>query len=221
MSRISGNAPAQPAVSRSASPIAKSRRVSAVPPQRDATTEPGQPPSWLTEFAAPHLPAGSFHPSGLQTARRVGEPLPPRALQHRRIGKFLHQGCFGPGAVSVTELPPRRNIVTGAFISLSLARAIFPEVDSAHRERAPWQESAACRHTDTELFFPIGSTGKALIEIHQAKALCAGCPVQQSCLTYALVTGQEFGIWGGYDEKERRLMRTRWRQAQASGPADS
>ena len=88
------------------------------------------------------------------------------------------------------------------------------------RERAPWQESAACRDADTELFFPIGSAGQAVAEMRQAVALCAGCPVRRPCLTYALVTGQEFGIWGGYDENERRLLRTRWRQSRAAAPAD-
>jgi WhiB family redox-sensing transcriptional regulator len=110
--------------------------------------------------------------------------------------------------------------VTGFFISLSLATAV-PEAAGVRRERAPWRASAACRHADTELFFPIGSSGRAATEIHQAKALCARCPVRESCLTYAVVTGQEFGIWGGYDENERRLLRTRWRRSQTAGPADS
>lgn len=109
--------------------------------------------------------------------------------------------------------------MTSLFISLSLARAV-PEAAGARRERVPWQESAACRHADTELFFPVGSGGQAVTEIQQAKALCASCPVQPSCLTYALVTGQEFGIWGGYDENERRLLRTRWRQSRTAASAD-
>ena len=41
--------------------------------------------------------------------------------------------------------------------------------------------------------------------------LCAGCPVRRPCLRYALSTGQEFGIWGGYDESERRALRYVWR----------
>ncbi len=81
------------------------------------------------------------------------------------------------------------------------------------RDRSPWQESAACRHADTELFFPIGSGGHAEGEMRQAKALCASCPVRQACLRYALITGQEFGIWGGYDENERRLLRAMARTA--------
>jgi WhiB family redox-sensing transcriptional regulator len=110
--------------------------------------------------------------------------------------------------------------VTSVFISLSLARAV-PEAADVRRGRAPWQESAACRDADTELFFPVGSSGKAATEIRQAKALCTGCQVQPSCLAYALITGQEFGIWGGYDENERRLLRTRRRGSRTVGSADS
>jgi WhiB family transcriptional regulator, redox-sensing transcriptional regulator len=85
-------------------------------------------------------------------------------------------------------------------------------------DRASWRESAACRDADTELFFPIGSTGPAVAEISRAKAICAGCPVRQACLTYALATNQAYGIWGGYDENERRAMRRRQqrRAAQAA-----
>lgn len=72
-----------------------------------------------------------------------------------------------------------------------------------------WQDSAACREADTELFFPIGSTGIAVAEIQEAKAICARCPVQRACLEYALGTGQQYGIWGGLDEEERRLLRRR------------
>ena len=80
-------------------------------------------------------------------------------------------------------------------------------VATAGYDRASWRESAACRQAaDPELFFPIGSAGIAVTEIQRAKAICAGCPVQQPCLTFALATHQEFGIWGGYDETERRQL---------------
>jgi WhiB family redox-sensing transcriptional regulator len=86
-------------------------------------------------------------------------------------------------------------------------------IPAAHRPPTQWRESAACRQADPELFFPIGTTGKAAVEIRYAKAVCASCPVQQPCLAYALTTRQEFGIWGGYDENERRPLHRRWRQS--------
>ena len=80
-------------------------------------------------------------------------------------------------------------------------------VPAAGYDRASWRESAACRHADDpELFFPIGSAGIAVTEIQRARAICDSCPVRQPCLTFALATHQEFGIWGGYDETERRLL---------------
>lgn len=75
-----------------------------------------------------------------------------------------------------------------------------------------WREEASCRHTDPDLFFPIGSTGPALEQIASAKAVCAECPVQVACLEFALATNQESGIWGGASEEERRKLRRAWLQ---------
>jgi WhiB family transcriptional regulator, redox-sensing transcriptional regulator len=69
-----------------------------------------------------------------------------------------------------------------------------------------WRDEAACRHVAPELFFPIGTTGAAIVEIEEAKRVCAVCPVQSQCLEFALRTRQEFGIWGGTTEEERRLL---------------
>lgn len=69
-----------------------------------------------------------------------------------------------------------------------------------------WRESAACRCCDPELFFPIGNSGPALVQAQRAKAICARCPVRQRCLVFALDTHQEYGIWGGRDEGERRVL---------------
>jgi WhiB family transcriptional regulator, redox-sensing transcriptional regulator len=98
---------------------------------------------------------------------------------------------------------------------------IVRSVPAASYDRASWRESAACRQVDTELFFPIGSTGTAVAEIQRAKSVCANCPVRQPCLTFALVTNQEFGIWGGCDEDERRLMHRRWRESRTAATRES
>lgn len=55
-------------------------------------------------------------------------------------------------------------------------------IPAARRPPASWRESALCRQEDPELFFPIGTTGKAARESQRAKAICARCPVHQSCL---------------------------------------
>ncbi len=70
-----------------------------------------------------------------------------------------------------------------------------------------WRAQALCRDTDPELFFPIGTTGAALVQIEQARAVCRQCPVQADCLDFALTTNQDSGIWGGTSEEERRVLR--------------
>jgi len=52
----------------------------------------------------------------------------------------------------------------------------------------------------------------------QAQAVCARCPVRPHCLDFALATGQEFGIWGGHDERQLRLLRREGRAAATEVP---
>jgi WhiB family redox-sensing transcriptional regulator len=41
---------------------------------------------------------------------------------------------------------------------------------------AHWRHMAACRDTSPELFFPVGTSGPALLQIINAKTVCAGRP---------------------------------------------
>ena len=77
-------------------------------------------------------------------------------------------------------------------------------------DKQDWRDRAACRDTDPELFFPIGSTGPAVDQISAAKAVCRRCEAQGQCLEFALVTNQEAGVWGGTSEEERRKLRRAW-----------
>ena len=77
-----------------------------------------------------------------------------------------------------------------------------------------WRDKAACRSADPNLFFPPERGGKA--QAGKAKAICAGCPVRKDCLEFALDTSQEYGIWGGYDEDERRPLRRQWRRSRTA-----
>lgn len=65
-----------------------------------------------------------------------------------------------------------------------------------------WQERALCAQTDPEAFFPEkgGST-------REAKRICQGCEVRETCLEYALAHDERFGIWGGLSERERRRLK--------------
>jgi len=70
-----------------------------------------------------------------------------------------------------------------------------------------WRKNALCKDTDPELFFPVGNTGQALLQITEAKRVCEECTVKQECLEFALETNQDCGIWGGTSEDERRQIR--------------
>ena len=76
-----------------------------------------------------------------------------------------------------------------------------------------WRSVAACQDTDPDLFFPVGTTGPAIEQIDNAKAVCATCEVKQPCLEFALTTNQDSGVWGGTSEEERRKIRRQWMAA--------
>lgn len=63
-----------------------------------------------------------------------------------------------------------------------------------------WEQSAACRGEDTNLFYDPR-------EEHTAKAVCVPCPVREQCLQHALSNEELFGVWGGKTENERRKIR--------------
>ena len=78
-----------------------------------------------------------------------------------------------------------------------------------------WRHRSACRDEDPELFFPIGNTGPALLQIEEAKAVCRRCEVVDECLRWAWETGQDAGVWGGLSEDERRSLKRRTQRARA------
>ena len=77
-----------------------------------------------------------------------------------------------------------------------------------------WRAQAACSSVDPDLFFPVGVTGPAVDQIAAAKAVCETCRVQKFCLDFAITTNQEYGVWGGTSEEERRVLRRAWRAEQ-------
>ena len=72
-----------------------------------------------------------------------------------------------------------------------------------------WRHHALCRDEDPELFFPIGTAGPAAVQVEQAKVVCRRCPVTADCLTWAIETGQDAGVWGATSEDERRALARR------------
>jgi len=74
-----------------------------------------------------------------------------------------------------------------------------------------WRNEAACASpfVEKELFWPVGTSGPALLQIAEAKTVCRRCPVVSECLTWALDNGSDGGVWGGMSEDERRALKRR------------
>ncbi|MGW4852204.1 WhiB family transcriptional regulator [Streptomyces sp. NPDC004288] len=69
-----------------------------------------------------------------------------------------------------------------------------------------------CAQTDPDVFFPDRITARSTAT---AKAICARCSFRAECLRQALTRPEEYGVWGGLDEKELRSLR-RTSRARAS-----
>ena len=72
-----------------------------------------------------------------------------------------------------------------------------------------FRHKALCVDEDPEIWFPVGTSGPALIQTAQAKTICRNCPVRDECLEDALNRGLDHGVFGGLAEDERREM-NRW-----------
>lgn len=61
-----------------------------------------------------------------------------------------------------------------------------------------WREEAICAGKPIAFFYDQAYSAAA-------KALCVRCPVRVECLTEA-VQNDEYGVWGGATETERRII---------------
>ncbi len=64
--------------------------------------------------------------------------------------------------------------------------------------RYDWQEEAACRGMEPEVFFPVSDD-----EAGPAKAICSACTARAECLAFSFENRERYGVWGGLSEKER------------------
>ncbi|MCX4784463.1 WhiB family transcriptional regulator [Streptomyces sp. NBC_01264] len=74
----------------------------------------------------------------------------------------------------------------------------------------------ACAGADPAQFF---AHALSTLQIARAKALCATCPLIASCLEGALERGEEYGVWGGLTEDERRSLKRRAVRGQIASAA--
>ncbi len=69
-------------------------------------------------------------------------------------------------------------------------------------------DMANCKDSEPSIFFyEEGMKGiRKRLQLVSARAVCGPCVVRNECLEFALQTGQEFGVWGGLDERERKKL---------------
>jgi WhiB family redox-sensing transcriptional regulator len=90
-------------------------------------------------------------------------------------------------------------------------------VDWRHESECGRKDGDGRNVYDSELWFPVGNTGPAVLQIEEAKAVCRRCDVVETCLRWALDTGQDSGVWGGLSESERRNLQRRKARARRAG----
>lgn len=84
-----------------------------------------------------------------------------------------------------------------------------------------WQDRAACRGCDGDIFFPNIDTRtrnrpapeRVARACAPAIAICRTCPVKAECLRHAVDHGETEGVWGGMDPLQRRKLGRRKRCA--------
>lgn len=78
-----------------------------------------------------------------------------------------------------------------------------------------WMKEGLCLGADSTFFFPPeDSRGTAMQYYSIGKEICAECPVSQQCLSMSLLTGDNYGLWGGKTPRERRAIdsKQRWQK---------
>lgn len=74
-----------------------------------------------------------------------------------------------------------------------------------------WRDQGECRQYDPDEFF-----AKSTQAIHEAKRICASCPVRRECTQFALDSDERYGVWGGLSQRELNALRNRRRQKKRS-----
>ncbi len=69
-----------------------------------------------------------------------------------------------------------------------------------------WMDAGACIGESPDIFFEN-------VHLEEARRICRMCPVQSTCLDYALTQRIDHGVWGGLSERQRRRIRRQRRTA--------
>jgi hypothetical protein len=77
--------------------------------------------------------------------------------------------------------------------------------------------NGACAGHDVSMWFPYFDKEQATNETYKksqqnslrARRICSGCEKRIPCLAYGL-QNEQFGIWGGYTERQRKSLRRKF-----------
>ena len=76
-----------------------------------------------------------------------------------------------------------------------------------------WEDFAACKDLPKEQkddFYPEKADGRGKKQVNRARKICLDCPVVVECLHAALVTNEQYGVWGMTSPKQRQAMRKKY-----------
>ena len=75
-----------------------------------------------------------------------------------------------------------------------------------------WADRGACRGRESLFYHGEDEPkGKRRRKEAEAKSICEGCEVLETCRDYALNNGELYGVWGGLTENERHRLTGRQR----------
>ncbi len=135
---------------------------------------------------------------------RTAAVLPPNSEVKRIDGSGGFQdrgnGIESPTVVQTTLTTPS---ATGS--------TTMDETQPFNDGATSWMMQGNCRLYPPKVFFPSDGVG-----VDKARKICAGCPVTEQCLEYALEHRIDHGVWGGCSERERRRILKRRRLSVAS-----
>lgn len=77
----------------------------------------------------------------------------------------------------------------------------FPVTAAAETD---WMRDGICKEIGWQPFFAAKGA-----EPTEARRICSGCPVTDTCREYAIVDPEIFGVWGGTTFVERQAERVR------------
>lgn len=165
-----------------------------------------------------------LRPSAKQTAAR---PTAGKIIRLIRNGPNTcattgKRGVIGVlGHVRAIHIPPRMSADNG--ITKRSEDSSMTDLGTG------WRAAGSCLSADPDLFFPIATGSAAMKQIEMARRICAGCPVRQQCLDWAMRMPETHGVWGGTTPEDRirarrahstQRRRLAARSARSAGPID-